>query len=280
MNLIKFIESFTDDKFLNATGSRRESFGQFGQIGKGLALASIPFGLSALSGKAFAADLTPTPSTPTGALQLALVLEYLENEFYATALDTAGLISTSYNGGRDRKVFEQIAAHESDHVKFLKSALGSDAPEKPTFDFTGGQGVAGAGPFSPFTDYPTFLALAQAFEDTGVRAYKGQAGNLISKPDLLTYALQIHSVEARHASEVRRLRGQKGWIVGNDRGGLPAQAQAVYDGEQATVQAGFNTATVSNGSLGPAIPGGAGSESFDEPINTATAVTIANLFIV
>jgi hypothetical protein len=35
----------------------------------------------------------------------------------------------------------------------------------------------------------------------------------MSKPDLLTAALQIHSVEARHASEVRRLRGQKGWLV-------------------------------------------------------------------
>jgi hypothetical protein len=52
--------------------------------------------------------------------------------------------------------------------------------------------------------YAQFLALAQAFEDTGVRAYKGQAANLIST-DLLTAALQIH-VEARHASEVRRLR--------------------------------------------------------------------------
>jgi rubrerythrin len=57
------------------------------------------------------------------------------------------------------------------------------------------------------------LALAQAFEDTGVRAYKGQAANLMSKPDLLTAALQIHSVEARHASEVRRLRGQKDGLL-------------------------------------------------------------------
>ncbi|MCY1220233.1 Ferritin-like domain protein [compost metagenome] len=123
--------------------------------------------------------------------------------------------------------------------------------------------------------------MAQAFEDTGVRAYKGQAANLISTPDLLTAALQIHSVEARHASEVRRLRGLKGWITGNQRGtGMPSATQAVYDGEENVMQAGFNTSTVSNGSLGPAIPGTAGSESYDEPLTTQQSVNIANLFIV
>jgi hypothetical protein len=38
------------------------------------------------SSKAFAADINPTPSTPIGALQLALVLEYLEKEFYIMGL--------------------------------------------------------------------------------------------------------------------------------------------------------------------------------------------------
>ena len=269
MNIIKFIESFTDDNFLSKTGNRRESFSQFGNIGKNLALASIPFGLSALTNKSFAADINPTPSTPIGALQLALTLEYLENEFYQMGL-ASGVIPASENGGRDLKVFQQIAAHESDHVAFLIAGLGGTASAnfvaKPTFDFTVG------GTFNPFNDYPTFLALAQALEDTGVRAYKGQAANLISKPDLLTAALQIHSVEARHASEVRRLRGQKGWIIRNDRGGLPSAAQAVYDGEQTTVQAGYDTAALFGVD--------SGTESFDEPLSTQASVTIANLFIV
>ncbi len=160
------------------------------------------------------------------------------------------------------------AQHESSHVTFLQNGLGADSIPKPTFDFTAG------GLFNPFGDYNQFLALAQAFEDTGVRAYKGQAGNLISTPDLLQAALQIHSVEARHASEVRRIRDQKGWIVGNDRGGLPPQAQPVYDGEQNTIQAGFNTAIVTG------IPASAGSESFDEPLTGAEATAIASLFIV
>lgn len=278
MNLLKFIETFTDDQLMNSKGDRRASFSNFGTLGKGLALAAIPFGLSTFTaGKVYAGPITTTPNTPIGALQLALTLEYLEKEFYNMGLDS-GVIPLSENAGRDRKVFEQITKHENSHVDFIIAGLGGTASanfvEKPEFDFT----VNGA--FDPFNDYPTFLALAQAFEDTGVRAYKGQAGNLITTPDLLTVALQIHSVEARHASEVRRLRGQKGWIVGNDRGGLPQAAQATYNGEENVMQAGFNTSTVNNTSMGPAIPGIAGSESFDEPISTQQSVDIANLFIV
>lgn len=61
MNIIKFVESFTDDNLTKATGNGRESFGQFRKIGKNLALTSIPFGLSALVNKSYAADITPTP---------------------------------------------------------------------------------------------------------------------------------------------------------------------------------------------------------------------------
>lgn len=269
MNILKFIESFTDEGVMNSKGSRRDSFTQFGKIGKNLALASIPFGLAAMSSKSYAADINPTPNTPIGALQFALVLEYLENEFYQMGLQS-GVIPPTENGGRDLKVFQKIAQHESDHVDFLIAGLGGTASAnfvvKPTFDFTAG------GIFNPFGDYQQFLALAQAFEDTGVRAYKGQAGNLISTPDLLTAALQIHSVEARHASEVRRLRGQKGWIIGNNSGGLPSQAQGTYNGEENVIQAGYDTSAL--------FGVGAGTESFDEALNTQQVVNIANLFIV
>lgn len=275
MNILTFIESFANENLMQAKGSRRESLGQFSQLGKNLALAAIPFGLSSLANSAYAADITPTPSTPIGALQLALTLEYLEKEYYIMGLES-GVIPT---GGREEKVFMQISNHETDHVTFLINGLGGvGSPNfvaKPTFDFTVG------GAFDPFNAtgigktaaYKQFLALAQAFEDTGVRAYKGQAGNLISAPNLLTAALQIHSVEARHASEVRRLRGLKGWITLNERGAeMPAATQAVYNGEQLTVQAGFNTAALFGAN--------AGSESFDEPLTTLETVTIANLFIV
>ncbi len=277
MNIIKFLESFTNEGMissLNAKGSRRDSFAQMQKMGSVAALAAVPFGLSAVlaptkANAATTAAFMGPSATPTEALQLALTLEYLEDEFYAMALDS-GIIPVA-----DQAIIAQIAKHENAHVAFLKTALGNDAPDKPTFDFTGRKGNTEIAPvFDPFNDYPTLLALAQAFEDTGVRAYKGQAGNLISNGDLLTAALQIHSVEAMHASQVRRLRGQKGWIVGSDRGGLPAAAQAVYDGEENALQAGFNTSTVAG--MGAA----AGPESFDEPMSGETATTIASLFIV
>jgi hypothetical protein len=262
MNIFKFLQAFANEDVLKANTSRREAFDQFKKIGADVALAAVPFGL-ALAPQRSSASTFGTAETPIQALQLALTLEYLENEFYQTGMDTLLLIPI----GRDRTVFSKILQHESSHVTFLQNGLGMNSVPKPTFDFTAG------GLFNPFGDYQQFLALAQAFEDTGVRAYKGQAANLKSTPDLLQAALQIHSVEARHASEVRRIRGQKGWIVGSDRGGLPSQAQAVYDGEQNTMQAGFNTSTV-NG-----IPAGAGSESFDEPLTGAQATAIASLFI-
>lgn len=270
MNILKFIESFTNEGMINslsAKGSRRDSLSQFQNMGKVAAVAAVPLGLAAFlaPNKVNAKNnmfFGPT-ETPTEALQLALTLEYLEDEFYDMALSSPGLLT-----GTDRTIIAQISKHENAHVALLANALGANAPAKPTFDFTAD------GAFDPFNDLETFFALAQAFEDTGVRAYKGQAANLISNGDLLTTALQIHSVEAMHASQVRRLRGQKGWIVGSDRGGLPAAAQAVYTGEEVTNQAGFNTATVSG------IPAQAGPESFDEPITGATATSIASLFIV
>lgn len=264
MNILKFIESFANEELMQSKGSRRDGIGKISQLGKNLALAAIPFGLSSLTNQAYAAKIKPTPANPIGALQLALTLEYLEKEYYIMGLES-GVIPP---GGRDEKVFMQISAHETDHVDFLIAGLGAaNFVPKPTFDFTVG------GAFNPFGDYPTFLALAQAFEDTGVRAYKGQAGNLISTPDLLTAALQIHSVEARHASEVRRLRGLRGWITLDERGaGMPKETQAVYNGEENTIQAGYNTAEL----FGKA----AGSEAYDEPISGDTAGIIAGLFIV
>lgn len=268
MNIFHFIKQFANEEALRATGSRRETIERFTKFGAGAALAAVPLGL--FNTQKSAAATIAAAADPIAALQLALTLEYLEEEFYQTAVDTIGLIPAI---GRERLVFEKIAQHESAHVDFLYAALGDNAIDKPNFDFTAG------GTFSPFTNYQQFLALAQAFEDTGVRAYKGQAAHLMPTPDFLQAALQIHSVEARHASEVRRIRGEKGWIVGNSRGTLPVQAQAVYDGEQNAIQAGFNTSGVNNGSLGPAIPATAGPESFDEPLTGEEATAIASLFI-
>ena len=280
MNILKFIESFTNEGLMAATGSRRDSFTQFGNLGKNLAFASIPFGLSALANKAMAQDITATPATPIGALQFALTLEYLENEFYAMALDS-GVIPASENGGRDLKVFQQIADHEADHVKFLIAGLGgtmsANFVPKPTFDFTVG------GAFDPFGDYPTFLALAQAFEDTGVRAYKGRAPELVQGGDLLTAALRIHSVEARHAAKIRIMRRAYGsgigdvkpWITGNMSNINSQAVQPSYNGEENTVQLGIQIVGIN----GLDISADDATEAFDEPLSKEQVLAIVSNFI-
>lgn len=269
MNILRLLDKLSNDKFFTTEASRLETLSSLSNFGKKAAVAALPLGLGALMSTPAHAETTTTSSaalaTPLiDALQLALTLEYLEDEYYRMGLAKAGLIQTA-----DRAIFSQISKHETAHVAFLKStltALGTAPVAKPTFDFT----VNGA--FNPMDDYQTFLVLAQAFEDTGVRAYKGQAGNVMSNKDVLTAALQIHSVEARHASEVRRLRGQKGWIELANGGNMPAATNAVYAGEGVTVQAGFNTATA----FGPE----AGSAAYDEILNTNDATAIASLFIV
>jgi hypothetical protein len=274
MNIITFIESFTDDAAIHATASRRQSLAKLGNLGTAAAVQGGLLGLLLAPGKTSAATLsTLNDDTIVSALQLALTLEYLDSEFYQIGLDTDGLIPE----GTDRTAFTQIVQNENAHVQTLINALGgTDSPnyfERPTFDYTAG------GIFDPFNNYDQFLALSQSFEDTGVRAYKGQAHNLMSDPALLTTALQIHATEARQASEVRRLRAQKGWITGNDRGGLPPQAQPVYDGEENISQATFNAGTVNNGTAGPAISGTAATEAFDEPLTREQVLAIAGMFM-
>ena len=204
------------------------------------ALAASPLALAALSTEAYAQAIPPAVRQ---VLEFALVLEHLEYEFYVQGTDTAGLIPAS-----DTALFQTIRAHEGDHVRFLQRTLGltqgfgPGAAGRPTngFNFSGAPGGLN---LPTFTDYQTFLAVSQGLEDTGVRAYKGQAGNLMSVDGVLQAALQIHAVEARHASAVRRVRGKKGWITGNDRDGLPAPFQGIYNGEENVTQGGVNLQT-------------------------------------
>lgn len=194
-------------------------------------------------------------SSATDVLNFALTLEYLESDYYTKALATSGLIPAT-----DLAIFQQIAKHEAAHVTLLAGALGTAAVKKPTFKYDA----------SIFATYQNFLTYAQAFEDTGVRAYKGQAGNLLGTATLTT-ALQIHSVEARHASEVRRLRGLKGWISASTE--TPA---AVYAGETNMTQATVNVRGIASLS---AVSDLAIQEAFDEPLDKASVLAIAGPYI-
>ncbi|MDX5443711.1 MAG: ferritin-like domain-containing protein [Hymenobacteraceae bacterium] len=263
IQLIKDIEKVDTEAADRLEFSRRKVFKHLGSMGKKMVLTAAPFALGTVFNKASAQG-----SQIQQVLDFALTLEHLENEFYITALNKSGLIPQT-----DRAIFEQIQKHEQAHVYFLSTALGSAASPKPTFDFTGGNG-SGNGPYAAIitnNDYQLFLTVAQALEDTGVRAYKGQAANLMSDDTVLTQALQIHSVEARHAAEVRRLRNLKGWIIGDQANGAP---QPVYNGEANTTQEGVNIASFTG------IDADEASAAFDEPLTKQQVLDIADPFIV
>nr|WKN34257.1 ferritin-like domain-containing protein [Tunicatimonas sp. TK19036] len=273
MNIFQFIQQFgTNDLTEVSTqkvASRREAFRMLGASGKKLAAVAVPFGLA--GGLSQTARAQSMESTVTDTLNFALLLEYLEDDFYRQGLDKGDIPS-----GKDMSIFQQISKHESAHVAFLKTAIsgaGATPIEFPEggFDFTAG----GAFP-DPFAsgNYAVFLALSQAFEDTGVRAYKGQAGNLVDNATVLTAALQIHSVEARHASEVRRLRGEKGWITQAERGtGMPSATDAVYAGEDNLIQGGVDVTTVTT------VGADGVTEAYDEPLSKEDVTAIASLFL-
>ncbi len=262
MNIFYLIESLdskqTIKEDLASLANRRDIFRKLGDFGKKLALGTVSVGAvaAATTQKATAATLTPVEI-----LNFALLLEHLEAEFYAKGLD-AGIIPS----GAAEKIFMQIGKHEAQHVVFLTKAIegvGGTPVSKPEFDFTA------KGLFRPFTSYSQFLLLAQAFEDTGVRAYKGQAGSLVQGGDLLTAALQIHSVEARHAARVRRLRGQQSWNMRTTTSSIAP----VYAGEDNVTQGGVDVTTLTDIDVLDV------QDAFDEPLTAEEVTAIAKLFL-
>jgi rubrerythrin len=139
-------------------------------------------------------------SDPVGVLNYALTLEHLENAFYRDGLDQfdeAAFEEAGVGPARERLV--QIGEHEQEHVDTLTQVvtdLGGEPVEEGEYLFD-----------DAFVDVATFLATAQVFENTGVSAYQGAAQYLIEEDELLTAALNIHSVEARHAAYLNGLNG-------------------------------------------------------------------------
>lgn len=287
MNTPSFLQDLDPEVLQRVRLSRREALAKASRAGLGAAvLSSLPVAFALSAREAFG---QASPQQVVTVLNFALALEYLEDEFYRTGLATPAL--TAQFGGannRDRNYIEIISQHETAHVALLKAALGSAAIAKPTFDFTAG----GTFP-TVFTSRDTFFAVGLAFEDTGVRAYKGQAPNLMGAANVtftppgasapisvnpLTTALQIHAIEARHAAAMRRATVQtspKGWVSGNTAH-APGTAP-VYAGEENTTHAGVNLSTLATAAgftLAQA------TESYDEPLTRAQVVAIANLFIV
>jgi hypothetical protein len=130
----------------------------------------------------------PSAAQDAEILNFALLLEYLESEFYVDAVNKGALATSPRLLGFATTVRD----HELAHVEFLKQALGSAARAKPTFDFKG-----------TTEDAAKFAATALVLEDTGVAAYNGQGTRL--RRATLAPAASIVSVEARHAAWIRRI---------------------------------------------------------------------------
>lgn len=278
MNIFQIISEIekVDPEVYKRLDSRRSIFKHMSGLGQKLTATALPLAFGAVLNKAYAQ--TSTAPSVVDVLNFALRLEYLESTFYNLGLGTIGATATAQQTAfraafstTNLASLDIIRLDETNHTNSLITvirSLGGTPVTAPNvtpnalgvtgdFDFTGGKGT-GAGPFAGlFTaaGAPTFLAVAQALEDTGVRAYKGGAPYLMSNKDILTAALNIHSVEARHASRLRTMRragvnnnaassvapsnngateadrvaSPKSWIQGQDAGGpAPTYTAPVY----------------------------------------------------
>lgn len=280
MNIVHILEEIekVDGEIYERLNPRRAAMKDFFNMGKKVALAAMPLALGSVFKKAYGQS---TPAAVTEVLNFALSLEYLEYHYYNHALVAAPTLTIP--AGAATAAITTIRDHEMAHVNLLKGALGAAARAEITYamtDFTAG-GTFG----DVYSNYLTFLKVALGFEDTGVRAYKGQA-TVLKGNAVLTTALQIHSVEARHAAHIRQMlaangaTGLKPWIslgaggVANDTG--ISAVDAVYVRENTTTQAGINLVGI-NGNA--SITSTVAAESFDEALSKTEVVGIANLFL-
>ena len=125
-------------------------------------------------------------------LNFAYALEQLEAAFYIQVVTAANF--TSLFPAVEQAYMTDIRDHEVIHREFFKAALGSNAIQALTPNFSS----------IDFTTRAGILAQAKAFEDTGVSAYNG-AAQYISDIGYLGLAGKIVSVEARHAALIRDL---------------------------------------------------------------------------
>ncbi len=129
-----------------------------------------------------------SPAQDRTILNFALLLEYIQAALYREALRRRSI------RGELREFAEVVGEQEQQHVDFLRKTLGSRARSEPTFNFT-----------AATRSSRKFLRSALVLEDTAVSAYNGQAANLTTGG--LAPALEIVSVEGRHAAWIRDIAG-------------------------------------------------------------------------
>jgi len=277
---------------------RREVLKSFGAK---VAIAALPIAVSSLFKKSYART-TATESVVT-ALNFILELEYLEYAFFTTGVNTGSLIPAA-----DVPGFQTIMTQDGEQIALLiaaVTALGgtpyepknygastTNPPYVPAgFDFTAG----GTYPLV-FSDYPTFLIVAQIIKDTAVHAYKGQLQYLISNTTLFIQMMELQCTEARHAAHTRLVRRLLTTTVATDYPApwiteaiAPTPALLPYyngDGgvdltENNTIQNGIQINNLADKySTTAVIPQISASAAFDETMDMATVLSLLGPFIV
>lgn len=183
--------------------SRRKFMGYIGLAGAGAALVAC----SPQDQPAPPKGLTPAEKAAAQDLEIlnyALVLEYLEADFYRR-FDSGDLKGT-LSDPTVKKFAAELALQEKAHVDVLIEtikSLGGTPAALPKFDYSS------LIPDPSKLNDAFFLQLAVTFEPVGTRAYLGQA-NRLTNPALLAAAASILAVEANHVSAIQELRTNLG----------------------------------------------------------------------
>jgi hypothetical protein len=265
-DILKEIESIQPETFENATG-RRDILKN---LGMKVAAIATPFAaVSMFSNKAAA----KTTDILAEAIVFALGISYMQSALYTQALAATGLIPDSAADG-----FKKILKDKNSQVAYWVyqlTATGNVVPGVPSYDFTAKNALPKA-----MTDYGTFLTVAHAIEDAGVRMYLTAVQMLVTNKAFRTDAVNMATTNARHAAHVRMLRRNLGvdmmaWIVGTEPNSIVGEIKKAYQNEDNTTQLKVTTVGIN----GFAISFNAATGAFDEPMAEADAKIFMTPFI-
>jgi|GEM_PF-3582648 len=265
-DILKEIESIQPETFENATGRRNI----LKSLGLKVAAIATPFAAASMfSNKASA----KTTDILAEAIVFALNISYMQSALYGMALAQTGLIPA---GAVDD--FKKIQEDKSQHIAYWVYQLqttGNTVPAPATYDFTAKNALP-----KTMSDYSTFLTVAHAIEDAGVRMYLTAIQKLLTNKAFRTDAVNMATTNARHAAHVRMLRrnlgvDMMGWVVGTEPNSIVGEIKKAYQNEDNTIQQKIET----QGINGFAISFNAASSAFDEPMSEADAKIFMTPFI-
>ncbi len=212
--------------------------------------------------------------TDNDILNFALNLEYLEGEYYSRGFLGMGLNAADRNGvggsgfvlGGSQVPFQtpsiygavqRIVIDEVDHIRFLRSILGTSAVGAPNIDLLNSfnalavaAGLIPAGTqFNPFANEISFMLGAFILTDVGVTAYAG-AARLLTVANNVEAAAGLLATEAYHAGAIRYILDQNNQqAAGNAISAVRARLSNGKDSGLSLPGINFNIANVDSNGL-------------------------------